>query len=455
MKNLREIAIPLVLLLVVASSCVVDAQWTQEGDDASTSSTTAPSSTTTASTSPTTASSSSTSTTTTAPTSTTTTAPTSSPSSTTTTVAPTTASSTTETTTVERITLGTNSGTLAATNMGYVVKPLFPDVSANCPVCPPCKEYYADATTITIGGANLSPGINDYASVYKDQVIVETIQPTTVVLAGRATNYGDHDYQAIVFASNDREIGVYCSGAFVDYRVVLTAAHCLYDDTATPYKYVRVTNGNADRTTLTYLSWMTAENSVTVHPEFRAPNFTESSRPLNASSPMLNDLAIVQLGLATALDNVKPIKIVGDDGTVRNRGTFTVTGYGKDANGYPNRFLRAYTMDMRTRADCASVFGPRVCSSDQFLVARGAISDRDSLCRVESGAPMIQTRAFARKKLVALASFVSSRDCSIGNLDGYVSLPYYRSWIMSVAPSVSTFNNRDSTGGNVGWGLSF
>lgn len=260
---------------------------------------------------------------------------------------------------------------------------------------------------------------NENATAYSLPIPVETLLPPSID-AGKLATYNQFPYYASIFATHDRHVGIMCGGAFITTSAVLTAASCLYDNAGHLYAEARVMSAaSADRfSPQNYASWVDLATHAKVH-----ENYNQSD-----VYSVHNNIAIVFLGVAAF--QVRPIRLQQSSPTINDAqlSSMYLMGFGRDPDNVPKQYLRYMTVQITPMTVCMAVYGPAVCGSD-IITTFGLDSTSNSICRVESGAPLVYQHLLTHR-LVGLAAFVNSgRNCVQGILDGYVSIPYHYQWI--------------------------
>lgn len=213
-----------------------------------------------------------------------------------------------------------------------------------------------------------------------------------------------------------------CGGAFITTSAVLTTASCLYDNAGHMYSEARVMSGaSADRfSPQNYASWVDLATHAKVHEDYNQSDVYS----------VHNNIAIVFLGVA-ATSQARPIRLQRSSPTINDAqlSSMYLMGFGRDPDNVPKQYLRYMTVQITPMTVCLAVYGSSVCGSD-VITTFGLDSTSNSICRVESGAPLVYQHLLTHR-LVGLAAFVTGgRNCMQGILDGYVSIPYYYQWIV-------------------------
>lgn len=218
---------------------------------------------------------------------------------------------------------------------------------------------------------------------------------------------------AILFFTDDKNIGIYCSGAFLSYKNLIFPAHCAFNTAGIRYSYVHISDGQRNRYASTIDIWFDTSDVLQIHEQYNVKNIN-----------MNYDIAI--LSLPFGYENITPLILNSFEENLKYK-TLHLVGYGRNGTN-PNRYLRHMTVDITSNMTCISVFGPNVCNAG-IITSYGHSSPDNTICRVESGAPLIMLETFKRQRLIGLASFVSSIDCALGNLDAYIYVPRYYDWL--------------------------
>jgi hypothetical protein len=252
------------------------------------------------------------------------------------------------------------------------------------------------------------------SNTFRAPIIVESMSPKYMdsgLINDQNINFNG---LAILFFTDDRTLGTYCSGAFVSYRDVIFPAHCAFNKNGTLYSYVHVAEGQRNRYDAQLDIWLNVLDVVRVHESFYVKNIY-----------MNYDIAILTLPFSTEL--VTPIEIHEYENSVQHK-NLRLVGYGRNGTTAPNKVLRHLGVDTASNLTCVAVYGPKVCT-EGILTTFGRASTDNTICRVESGAPLVRVEQFKRQRLIGLSAFVSFIDCELGNLDAYIYVPYYYNWL--------------------------
>ncbi len=239
----------------------------------------------------------------------------------------------------------------------------------------------------------------------------------TSVINGQEAAAGTFGYMAFVVVSNGQE-GDLCSGTVVSSNVVLTAAHCVLNDTFSVVRNpanVAVVTGNVD--------WASPERTVSAVSRVAVdPSFTYT---VPGYAPVHGDVAVLQL---SAPVSAPPVKLA--TAQTWNSGTEAVmAGWGKvTASGGAVETLRVGE---------AAVQAPEYCRSKSShfesawsLCALDYPDARYSVCNGDSGGPLLMLGPAGEPLEIGVASYVVSEQCS-------PTLPQYFTRADAIAPWVA------------------
>lgn len=250
------------------------------------------------------------------------------------------------------------------------------------------------------------------SNVYRSPIDVLSVNPPHIEVGYYQDNNAPFRGVMSLFFSDDKLEGVYCGGALITTTTIVTVARCAYNNSRIMYRYVHVAEGAANRDSAKVDLWYETEQVVLVHPEF------------NINDPHFK-YNLAKLLLPVEIVATRPITI-HQEYDFPNRHLVSV-GYGRNSDLKPNKMLRYMDVRMVNNITCLAVYGPKICQND-VIPTIGAYDD-NSLCRLESGAPLVQRRTILGHRLVGLASHISFSKCELGNLDMHVYLPKYYRWL--------------------------
>ncbi|XP_015601602.1 salivary glue protein Sgs-3-like [Cephus cinctus] len=148
-----------------------------------------------------------------------------------------------------------------------------PPPSTDFPVTRPCTTPKPTTTTTPITVPTTTPSTTTTITMTTMRPTATTQKPTTTQKPATTTmkpiadkspllienmspllgSYGDaaypdkYSYHATLFFSDDKITGLFCLGAFVLYRTILTVAHCFYNNAYVLYKYVQISDGASNK----------------------------------------------------------------------------------------------------------------------------------------------------------------------------------------------------------------
>lgn len=241
--------------------------------------------------------------------------------------------------------------------------------------------------------------------------------PATSVINGQEAAVGSFPYMAFVVFSNS-EVTEVCSGSVVSTNVVLTAAHCVMNETfnvlRNPANF-QVVTGNVD--------WASPSRTVsTVNKVAVDPNLAWT---IPGYLAVRGDAAV--LGLSAPII-APPVKLA--TGQTWNTGTGAVlAGWGlTTAFGSIPETLRVGEAVIQSPEYCKGK-SPHF-ESAWVLCVQDYPNARYSVCHGDSGGPLLTTGPAGEALEIGIASYGSSEECS-------PSTPQYFTRADAVAPFVA------------------
>ncbi|ETN60925.1 azurocidin [Anopheles darlingi] len=225
--------------------------------------------------------------------------------------------------------------------------------------------------------------------------------PSTRIAGGSEAEDGQFPYQVALI----NEGLVYCGGAVLNRRWVITAAACLLGKDLSD---VQLFVGSADR--LTGGENVTAERFI-LHPGFDSTTYANDIAliRLRASLFVSNDLQFIELGSEFVEE--------ATDATFSGWGRFSISN-----NQLPNR-LQFIRTDIIDSDECAEEFDEPYRSR----IAPSTLCTRNQpdqgVCLGDAGGPLV-----LNGELVGVQSW--SIPCGLGLPDVYQRVSHYRSWIL-------------------------
>lgn len=240
---------------------------------------------------------------------------------------------------------------------------------------------------------------------------------TTSVINGQEAAAGTYGYMAFVVFFNGEE-GDLCSGTVVSSNVILTAAHCVLNDTFS------VVRNPANLTVVTgSVDWASPDRTVSAVSRVAVdPSFAYS---VPGYGPVRGDVAVLQLSAPVA---APPVKLATSQSW--NSGTEAVmAGWGKvTASGEAVETLRVGEAVVQAPEYCRSKSSH--FESAWSLCALDSPDARYSVCNGDSGGPLLMVGPAEEPLEIGVASYVVSEECS-------PTLPQYFTRADAIAPWVA------------------
>lgn len=202
---------------------------------------------------------------------------------------------------------------------------------------------------------------------------------STRVVGGDDASEDDWPWMVTVYS------GQYlCGGSLIDKNIVLTAAHCLYDENGTEITADNITVivGGYDRSSVSRSSVFNISNTA-IHSDYDSEDITKG-----------NDLSL--LTLESTITDITPLEIASTDTTVQaidSEGDVTVLGWGSTvgyeydetvAGSYP-AILQEAVLPLKTDQQCADIYDSYYDSSSMLCAGTEGIDS----CQGDSGGPLV------------------------------------------------------------------
>ncbi|XP_063708962.1 mite allergen Der p 3-like [Culicoides brevitarsis] len=233
-----------------------------------------------------------------------------------------------------------------------------------------------------------------------------------VIIGGMEAKIQDVPYQVALY-----HYGIFkCGGSILSEWYILTAAHCL-DFAFLPTDAVTFRAGSANNRDGGVI--VQAEN-ITIHPEYDAETFN-------------NDVAIVKLKEPLELnnENIKAIRIVDEDFTIKNFEMVQVSGWGRLETGYlPEQLMRVIVPVLHHR-ECNIFYKPLHDSDILETMICAGFPETDS-CDGDSGGPLVYPLDNELVQLGIVSFGPNTCGVSVG-VYTYISHPSVREFIRSTS----------------------
>jgi secreted trypsin-like serine protease len=247
--------------------------------------------------------------------------------------------------------------------------------------------------------------------------------PEQRIVGGQEADPGEWPWQiALVVKGGDLYFGQFCGASLLNEEWVLTAAHCVEDQTPSDLDVVA---GIHDLRTPDPNIRRVGVSAIVIHPGWNTNTFDNDIALIKVSTPIPNRLVNGTTLPITAVEMVAT-NIGALNGTMA-----TVTGWGNRAaqpnpggNDFPDR-LHEVEVPIISNADCSNAY----TGITQNMVCAGIPAGGKDSCQGDSGGPLVVYNNAAGKWLQAgIVSF--GQGCAAPNKPGvYTRLSRYIDWI--------------------------
>jgi secreted trypsin-like serine protease len=206
------------------------------------------------------------------------------------------------------------------------------------------------------------------------------------IVGGTNATMAEFPHQVLVLVG-----GYMCGGSIIARQYVLTAAHCVVDDSGVPYAaraftiYAGLQNmGSLAKNRLNPHFQRGAVSAVTVHPRYNPESYNNDVAVLKLISPLTPSAGVKVIKIATNADIHKPL--------YSTRILATVSGWGAVRyGGSSSTTLRKVQVPIVSTAACTVTYGAGSITN-QMLCAGYSTGGKDA-CQGDSGGPLITSLA--------------------------------------------------------------
>lgn len=226
------------------------------------------------------------------------------------------------------------------------------------------------------------------------------------IINGNGTTINDNPWQAQVYLSS----GKFCGGTVLNANWILTAQHCLDNDTVS-HVVVGSTKNTAWGSRLDPTHQLRDVYQVVKHPGYATPTSGNDVALLNVSGSLnLSSEGVKAIDIVTRAD-----ELAGD---TRPDVVARVTGWGRLSNGVSPEILQTANVRIMSNSDAQQYYGH--ITADQLAATAGS-------CRGDSGGPLTVAKGSTR----VLAGVVSwgSISCDPAYPGMYARVASFEDWI--------------------------
>lgn len=227
-----------------------------------------------------------------------------------------------------------------------------------------------------------------------------------------------------------------CGGVILSDNLILTAAHCVTDDTLAPRpaKGLGVGIGNDLNLVNIYNKGRIQVDKIFVHPDYNV-----------SGKDTTHDIAIVRLAerIDFESEGIRPACLLQETGNgIRDYGEITATGWGSVSKmnfNYITRTWSGYKASLQlkeaTFKDISSESS--TCKENNKLICIGPVKEGESVCKGDSGGPL-HYRLEGNTFVVGVTSFGSTKKVGPFEIQacvkdaGYTRVSSSMNWIKSI-----------------------
>ncbi|EFA05682.2 collagenase isoform X1 [Tribolium castaneum] len=244
---------------------------------------------------------------------------------------------------------------------------------------------------------------------------VPTISPISreiKVINGNDAQIGQFPWQVFIICLRSNLL-VYCNGAIINEKWVLTSASCIDIVGMTAYVYPGIVNLNSSTPELRI------SREVLIHEDF---DF----------ATLQNDIALIKLPTDLEFnENIKPIAL--DEDGLPPGTSATISGWGHSSHDDVQNFnltsvLQYAEVPVIDNKECEQIYGPDVVTSS--VVCTKNPNSVKGPCLHDGGAPLVIINAETKNPIhVGIFSFVGDSACEKNYPAGYTRTAAFRNWI--------------------------
>lgn len=244
------------------------------------------------------------------------------------------------------------------------------------------------------------------------------------IVGGTNATMAEFPHQVLVLVG-----GYMCGGSIIARQYVLTAAHCVVNDSGVPYAaraftvYAGLQNmASLAKNTLNPYFQRSTVSVVSVHPRFDTESYNNDVAVLKLLAPLKLSTGVKVIKIATTADIYKPLYAA--------RKMATVSGWGAIRyDGPSSRTLRKVQVPIVSTVTCNVWYGAGSITN-QMLCAGYSTGGKDS-CQGDSGGPLISSLAGVPIQ-IGIVSW--GNGCALARYPGvYTRIPSLYPWIKAQA----------------------
>ncbi|MDX2682359.1 trypsin-like serine protease [Streptomyces sp. NY05-11A] len=294
--------------------------------------------------------------------------------------------------------------------------------SASAAVTPPTPAYSAPSAEQLNKRLAIAVAGDDTAGKTAKSSLSASTRPTTVdpkIIGGTTTTITTAPWMAQLWYGDDRgtattsdDIGFFCGGTVVSPTKILTAAHCLKDETGKNYSWYShglVITGTSQ------LPAVDSNGNITdLHGGNESGVWRQWNHPSYSPSTIDNDIAVLTLPSPVKATPIR-MTTAADTASYAAGTKATLFGWGRTSSTTQDisDVLKTATLPIQSDTTCATYYGAdfvkghNVCAGDP---ASGSDDGTTSACNGDSGGPLIVRNAAGEDRIVGVVSW-GVKDC--------------------------------------------